>query len=195
MTLTTEDLQAISKILDAKFEEKLQPVIAEISELKTDMAQVKTEINELKSDVSELKSDMIQVKAEINELKSDMAQVKTEISELKADVSELKTDMIQVKSEISELKADVGELKSDMIQVKSDIEHINNNSAEFRIHLENVTDRGIKIIGEGHADLTRKLDEALRIENEKEILLLRMNYLEGELQMVKRRLSELEKTA
>lgn len=65
----------------------------------------------------------------------------------------------------------------------------------IELHLENVTDRGIKIIGEGHADLSRKLDEALKVETEKELLLIRMNYLEGELERVKKRLSELEKTA
>lgn len=65
----------------------------------------------------------------------------------------------------------------------------------IELHLENVTDRGIKIIGEGHADLSRKLDDALKVENEKELLLIRMNYLEGELERIKKRLSELEKTA
>lgn len=65
----------------------------------------------------------------------------------------------------------------------------------IEVHLENVTDKNIKIIAEGHTDLSRKLDEALKVENEKELLLIRMNYLEGELAKVKQRLSELEKTA
>ena len=146
MALTREDLQAISELLDVKFDQKLQPIKKEIVELKEDMSNVKKEI-------AGLKEDMSSVKTEIAELKEDMSNVKTEIGRL------------------------------------------NDRTAGVIIHLENVTDRGIKIIGEGHADLTRKLDEALKIENEKEILLLRMNYLEGELQMVKKRLSELEKTA
>ena len=146
MALTREDLQAISELLDVKFDQKLQPIKKEIVELKEDMSNVKEEI-------AGLKEDMSGVKTEIAELKEDMSNVKTEIGRL------------------------------------------NDRTAGVIIHLENVTDRGIKIIGEGHADLTRKLDEALKIENEKEILLLRMNYLEGELQMVKKRLSELEKTA
>ena len=153
MALTREDLQAISELLDVKFDQKLQPIKKEIVELKEDMSSVKTEIAGLKEEIAELKEDMSSVKEEIAELKEDMSNVKTEIGRL------------------------------------------NDRTAGVIIHLENVTDRGIKIIGEGHADLTRKLDEALKIENEKEILLLRMNYLEGELQMVKKRLSELEKTA
>ena len=33
--------------------------------------------------------------------------------------------------------------------------------------LENVTNKNISIIAEGHLDLSRKLDEALKVENEK----------------------------
>ena len=38
--------------------------------------------------------------------------------------------------------------------------------------LENVTNKNISIIAEGHLDLSRKLDEALKVENEKRHLLL-----------------------
>ena len=181
MALTREDLQAISELLDVKFDQKLQPIKKEIVELKEDMSNVKEEI-------AGLKEDMSGVKTEIAELKEDMSNVKTEIAGLKKEIAGLKEDMSGVKTEIAELK-------EDMSNVKTEIGRLNDRTAGVIIHLENVTDRGIKIIGEGHADLTRKLDEALKIENEKEILLLRMNYLEGELQMVKKRLSELEKTA
>ena len=40
---------------------------------------------------------------------------------------------------------------------------------EIQLTLENVTNRNIQIIAEGHLDLSRKLNEALRVENEKEI--------------------------
>ena len=54
--------------------------------------------------------------------------------------------------------------------------------------LENETNRNIKIIAEGHLDLNRKLDEALKAENEKEMLLIRVNILENELRKVKERI-------
>lgn len=53
----------------------------------------------------------------------------------------------------------------------------------------------IRIIAEGHADLNRKLDEALKIENEKEVFKVRLNYLEGEMAEVKEWISRFEKTA
>ena len=51
--------------------------------------------------------------------------------------------------------------------------------------LENETNKHIRIVAEGHLDLSRKLDEALRIENEKEILLLRVTHLENEVRRIR----------
>ena len=55
--------------------------------------------------------------------------------------------------------------------------------------LENETNRGIRIIAEGHLDLSRKLDDALRVDNEKELLLLRVTHLENEVHTIKERMA------
>ena len=79
--------------------------------------------------------------------------------------------------------------------MQEQLNRVEDNVTGIKLHLENVTDKNIQIIAENHVDLSRKLDEALKIENEKELLLIRLNYLEGEIESVKRRISELEKIA
>ena len=59
---------------------------------------------------------------------------------------------------------------------------------DIELTLENETNRNIKIIAEGHLDLGRKLDEALKVENEKELLMLRVNRIENELRRLKDRI-------
>ena len=49
-------------------------------------------------------------------------------------------------------------------EIKTDIH-------EIQLTLENDTNKRISIIAEGHLDLIRKLDDALKVENEKELLL------------------------
>lgn len=51
-----------------------------------------------------------------------------------------------------------------------------------------ITAREQEKIRRGHLDLSRKLDEALQFENEKEMLLIRVNRLENELRRIKERL-------
>lgn len=57
--------------------------------------------------------------------------------------------------------------------------------------LENETNRNISLIAEGHLDLVRKLNDALKIENEKELLSVRVNVLENELRKVKDKLNQI----
>ena len=79
----------------------------------------------------------------------------------------------------------------DLQAINSLLEPIRNEIKSIELTLENETNRNIKIIAEGHLDLSRKLDEALKVENEKEILLLRVNHLENELRKVKERLNQI----
>ena len=79
----------------------------------------------------------------------------------------------------------------DLQAINSLLEPIRNEIKSIELTLENKTNRNIKIIAEGHLDLSRKLDEALKVENEKEMLLLRVNHLENELRKVKERLNQI----
>ena len=75
--------------------------------------------------------------------------------------------------------------------IKDDIDTLEKKVTSIELTFENETNHGIKIIAEGHLDLSRKLDEALKVENEKEMLLLRVNHLENELRKVKERISQI----
>lgn len=71
------------------------------------------------------------------------------------------------------------------------LEKMDNKITDIQLTIENETNRNIKIIAEGHFDLSRKLDEALKMENEKEMLMIRVNRLENELRRVKERIEEI----
>ena len=81
---------------------------------------------------------------------------------------------------------------SDEMKVILDmLNKMNAKITDIQLTLENETNRNIQIIAEGHLDLSRKLDEALKVENEKEMLLIRVNKLENELRRVKERIAEI----
>ncbi|WP_434311866.1 hypothetical protein [Hominifimenecus sp. rT4P-3] len=48
------------------------------------------------------------------------------------------------------------------------VEPVKKDVKEIQLTLENETNRNIKIVAEGHLDLSRKLDEALKIERQEE---------------------------
>ena len=71
--------------------------------------------------------------------------------------------------------------------IMDELKKLNDKITDIQLTLENETNRNIKIIAEGHLDLSRKLDEALKIDNEKEMLLIRVNRLENEIRRLKSR--------
>ena len=121
----------------------------------------------------------------LNDVKSEIADLRTDVSALKTDVSALKTDVSALKTDVSALKTDVSALKTDVSALKTDVDDLKLRTALIETTLENETNRNIKIIAEGHTDLSRKLDHVLQMESEKEMFLIRFNVLESEVQKMK----------
>lgn len=84
-------------------------------------------------------------------------------------------------AKLEPIKQDLNSLKIDNIVVKQEIRNV-------KLTLENETNVGINIIGEGYAILNRRLDEALKVTSEQELLLLRVTHLENELRRIKEQL-------
>ena len=72
--------------------------------------------------------------------------------------------------------------------ILDEIQKLKSDIKEIQLTLENETNRNIRIIAEGHLDLSRKLDEARKVENEKELLLLRVTTLENEVRRLRQRI-------
>lgn len=62
---------------------------------------------------------------------------------------------------------------------------------DIKLTLENETNKNIMLVAEGHLDLSRKLDEALKVKNEKEMIAIRVNILENELRRLKERVDHI----
>ncbi len=82
-------------------------------------------------------------------------------------------------------------MKGDMDTMKSGIQETTQKVTGIELHLENVTDRNIQIIAEDHLNLSRKLDNALKVENEKEMLIIKVNILEDELRKLKEKIDKI----
>lgn len=71
------------------------------------------------------------------------------------------------------------------------IEELKNEVKSVQLTLENETNHNIRIIAEGHMILERKLDESLKVNQERELLLLRVNSLENEVRKLKERIEKI----
>ena len=75
--------------------------------------------------------------------------------------------------------------------LESELQELKRHITSIELTLENETNRNIKLIAEGHLDLSHKLSEALKVDNEKEMLLIRVNILENEIRKIKERIENI----
>lgn len=68
---------------------------------------------------------------------------------------------------------------------------VENKVTDIQMTLENETNKNIQIVAEGHYILNRKLGDALKVEAEKEMLLLKVNHMETEIRQIKTRIEEI----
>ena len=71
------------------------------------------------------------------------------------------------------------------------LEHNTEQIKAINLCLENEIRPSIMRIAEGHLDLSRKLDEALKIDQEKEKITLRLNFLEGKVERLESKVAGL----
>lgn len=126
-------------------------------------------------------------------LYNDMHEVKGCMTSLENRVANLESSMTILKNDVSGLKKDVSELKTDVSGLKNDVSGLKNDVTNIKMTLENETNRNIRIIAEGHSDLSRKFDEALKHEQqyheERELLLVRVNSIENDVRKIKEKVA------
>ena len=90
---------------------------------------------------------------------------------------------------LASVREDVRSLQGDMQTLKEDVQTLKDRVTNIEITLENETNRNIQLIAEGHLNLARKLDEALKELQPNIMYHLKVNHLDGEVTKMKRMLN------
>lgn len=109
-------------------------------------------------------------------------------SAMREDIKEIRQDVKELQEDMKELRQDVTELQKDVKELQKTSEVIQEEMSAIKMRQENDVLKGIYIIGEGHLDLSRKLNQILETKEERELMKLRVQYLEGEIRKIKDRL-------
>jgi predicted nucleic acid-binding Zn-ribbon protein len=108
-------MQQIDTKIDTKIDAKVSDIKTDITNLKNDIKVFKTDITDLKTDVSNAKVG--DIKTDITNLKNDIKGFKTDITDFKTDVSNVKADINTVKTDISTVKTDVTNNSTDILKL------------------------------------------------------------------------------
>lgn len=162
--MTQEDIVILSQLLDQKFE----PVYTRLDLLESD-------VRELKSGMSEIKQRVASVEQKVTELDQRVASVEQKVTKLDEKVTEL-----DQKFTVLDEKVTVLDQKFTVLDEKF---------TGLELVIENETNVNIRRIAEGHCDLVRNLREARKVDDEKELLAIRVTVLESDMSKVKHQLA------
>lgn len=119
---------------------------------------------------------------------SDMDQRFSDMDQKFSDIDQRFSDMDQKFSDLSEKVADID---TRLVDLTGNVGKLADNVTDIQLTLENEVARKIMIIAEGHLDLNRKLDKALEIGNEKELMSLRITGLENDVKRLKAKANQI----
>ena len=111
------------------------------------------------------------------------------VKNINSTLNNMNKQFDDVNSKINNMNSQIEDINNQISEMKTDIQNLKSETREISLTLENETNRNIKIIAEGHLDLSRKLDKALTVENEKEMALIRINMMEREIRRIKEKLA------
>ena len=176
--MTQEDIVILSQLLDQKFE----PVYTRLDLLESD-------VRELKSGMSEIKQRVASVEQKVTELDQRVAGVEQKVTELDEKVTELdqKFTVLDEKVTVLDQKFTVLDQKFTVLDQKFTV--LDEKVTGLELVIANETNVNIRRIAEGHCDLVRNLREARKVDDEKELLAIRVTVLESDMSKVKHQLA------
>ena len=111
-----------------------------------------TKIQPIKDEIQETKKEIREIKDELQDVKADVQTVKTELQEVKADVQAVKTELQEVKDDVQGMKTELQDVKFRVMKMETLMEN------EIRVNIQRVA--------EAHLDLSRKLNECIKLSND-----------------------------
>jgi len=113
-----------------------------------------------------LYDDMQTVKKHVVSLDNRVSSLEVKMDSLDKKVDSLSNRVSSLEVKVDSLDKEVHSLGKKIVSLDNMVSSLENEVSKINVTLENETNRNIKIIAEGHLDLSRKLDEAISLSSD-----------------------------
>ena len=122
-------------------------------------------------------------------LESDVRELKSGMSEIKQRVASVEQKVTELDQRVAGVEQKVTELDQKFMVLDQKFTVLDEKVTGLELVIENETNVNIRRIAEGHCDLVRNLREARKVDDEKELLAIRVTVLESDMSKVKHQLA------
>lgn len=114
--------------------------------------------------------------------------IECRMTSIEGKMDSLENDVVSLEGKVVSLEGKVDSLEGKVVSLEGKVDSLESNVVSIELTLENETNRNIKIIAEGHLDLSRKLNEAIHIASDiksrQEIQDIYLNQYESKLKSI-----------
>ena len=135
--------------------------------------------------------DTQELKTRVTGIEDRVTGIEDRVTGIEDRVTGIEDRVTGIEDRVTAIEDRVTKIEDRVTGIEDRMNGVEKRVAGIEMTLENETNPNIKVIAEGHLDLSRKLNDALKVENEKEILLIRVNHLENELRKVKEQINQI----
>ncbi len=119
--------------------------------------------------------------SKFDKLESKFERVEDRLDKIESRLDEVEGRLEKVEDRLDKVEGRLDKVESRLDKIETDV-------ADIKMILENEIRVNIRRVAEGHLDLSKNLHEALKVDNEKEMLSIRVTVLETELRRIKQQL-------
>ena len=103
-------------------------------------------------------------------------------------VTQLVTKVSELDGKVTQLDTKVSELDGKVTQLDMKASEVDNSVRSLWVHLENQTEKQLRIVAENYSNLTNKLDELQKMKGIQDTLLFYANKHENDIRAIKQKL-------
>ena len=196
--LTREDLQAISGLLVpletriGGLETKFDKFEGRVGRLEDRFDKFEQQFEDFKCETrnrfENLEANLQSVDKHVCELDTKVAKLDTKVSDLAGKVTQLDTKVLDLDGKVTQLDTKVSDLDGKVTQLDMKVSEVDNSVRSLWIHVENQTEKQLRIVAENYSNLTNKLDELQKMKGVQDTLLFYANKHENDIRAIKQRL-------
>lgn len=121
--------------------------------------------------------------------------IETRMDRIEAKIESMETRIKQLEAEVAAVQEKIGSMEERISKMEASFTEMQAELLRLRLHLENSTDKNIRLLAENHTNLVEKLNQAIPAADKSLLYEVKMNCLMQEVENLKQEIEKLKKTA
>lgn len=121
----------------------------------------------------------------VTNLETRVGNLETRMDSMEAKMSTMEAKMSTMEAEMSAMKVKMSTMEAEMSIMKTKMDTMAVELSQTQFIMENELNRNIRLVAEGHLDLSRKLDEAIKVSETDVLYHMKVNSVDSEIRRIK----------